>query len=57
VRQPIYDRAVGHWLNYERYLGELVEVIEPIRDRYRRYEAAGRAAGTDARPGMASGGR
>jgi tetratricopeptide (TPR) repeat protein len=57
VRQPIYDRAVGHWLNYERYLGELVEVIEPIRDRYRRYEAAGRAAGAEARPGMASGGR
>ena len=43
VRQPIYSRSVGHWLNYERHLGELVEVIAPIRDRYRRYEAAARA--------------
>jgi tetratricopeptide (TPR) repeat protein len=60
VRQPIYDRAVGHWLNYERHLGELIEVIAPIRERYRRYEAAGLApaeAGLPARPGMAPGGR
>jgi tetratricopeptide (TPR) repeat protein len=40
VRQPIYDRSVGHWRNYEPYLGELIEVVEPIRDRYRRYESA-----------------
>jgi hypothetical protein len=32
VRQPIYDRSVGHWRHYERYLGELIDVIEPIRD-------------------------
>ncbi len=50
VRQPIYDRSVGHWQHYERHLGELIEVIAPIRDRYRRYEAA-------ARPGMAAGGK
>ena len=43
VRQPIYDRSVGHWLNYEHQLGELIEVISPIRGRYRRYEAANRA--------------
>ena len=43
VRQPIYDRSVGHWLNYEHHLGELIEVISPIRDRYRRHEAATRA--------------
>ena len=40
VRQPIYDRSVGHWKHYERHLGELIEVIAPIRDRYRRYERA-----------------
>jgi tetratricopeptide (TPR) repeat protein len=43
VRQPIYDRSVGHWRNYERHLGELLAVIEPIRDRYCRYEPAARA--------------
>jgi tetratricopeptide (TPR) repeat protein len=57
VRQPIYDRSVGHWKHYEHHLGELIEVIAPIRDRYRRYEAAGRAAGDEARPGIAPGGR
>ncbi len=44
VRQPIYDRSVGHWLNYEHHLGELVDVIAPIRNRYRRYEPARRAS-------------
>jgi hypothetical protein len=43
VRQPIYDRSVGHWRNYAQYLDELITVIEPIRDRYRRYEPAGSA--------------
>ena len=43
VRQPIYDRSVGHWRNYQAHLGELIEVIAPIRDRYRRYEGAARA--------------
>ena len=40
VRQPIYDRSVGHFRRYERHLGELIDVIEPIRERYRRYERA-----------------
>ena len=40
VRQPIYDRSVGHWRNYEAHLDELITVIEPIRDRYRRFELA-----------------
>ncbi len=40
VRQPIYDRSVGHFRHYERRLGELIDVIAPIRDRYRRYERA-----------------
>jgi len=60
VRQPIYDRSVGHWQHYENQLGELIEVIAPIRDRYRRYEPVGRAsdfAGGEARPGIAPGGR
>ena len=43
VRQPIYDRSVGHWRNFAPYLDELITVIEPIRDRYRRYEPAGAA--------------
>ncbi len=38
VRQPIYDRSVGHWQNYAAHLDELITVIEPIRERYRRYE-------------------
>jgi tetratricopeptide (TPR) repeat protein len=57
VRQPIYDRSVGYFQHYEAHLGELIDVIAPIRDRYRRYEAAGRAAGGEARPGIAPGGR
>ena len=41
VRQPIYDRSVGHWRHYAQHLDELLAVIEPIRDRYRRYESPG----------------
>jgi tetratricopeptide (TPR) repeat protein len=44
VRQPIYDRSIGHWRNYERELGELIEVIAPVRERYRPHEPA--AAGS-----------
>jgi tetratricopeptide (TPR) repeat protein len=45
VRQPIYDRSVGHWRKFERHLGELVDVIAPIRGRYLRYERVGSAPG------------
>jgi hypothetical protein len=38
VRQPIYDRSIGHWRNFESHLGELIDVLEPIRERYRRFE-------------------
>ena len=38
VRQPIYTGALNFWRNYETHLDELVEILEPIRDRYRRYE-------------------
>jgi tetratricopeptide (TPR) repeat protein len=44
VRQPIYDRSIGHWRHYERELGELIEVIAPARERYRPHEPA--AAGS-----------
>jgi tetratricopeptide (TPR) repeat protein len=40
VRQPIYDRSVGHWRHYETKLGELIDVIAPLGERYRRYERA-----------------
>ena len=38
VRQPIYTGALNFWRNYEGRLGELEEILEPIRDRYRKYE-------------------
>jgi tetratricopeptide (TPR) repeat protein len=38
VRQPIYDRSVGQWRHYEAHLGELLEVLAPLRERYRRHE-------------------
>jgi tetratricopeptide (TPR) repeat protein len=43
VRQPIYADAVGRWRRYEPHLGELLEVLAPVRERYRPYE--GRYAG------------
>jgi hypothetical protein len=42
VRQPIYDRSVGHWQNYAAHLDELITVIAPIRGRYLPYEPAAR---------------
>lgn len=39
VRQPIYTGAINFWRNYERQLEELIEVIAPIRERYRLYES------------------
>ena len=38
VRQPIYTGALNFWRNYEAHLGELMEVLEPVRDRYSKYE-------------------
>ena len=38
VRQPIYTGALNFWRNYEAHLGELVEILEPVRERYRKYE-------------------
>ena len=45
VRQPIYDKSVGHWRHFENHLDELLTVVEPIRERYRRYEPPSRIAG------------
>lgn len=39
VRQPIYTGAINFWRNYEQQLDELIEVIAPIRERYRAYES------------------
>jgi tetratricopeptide (TPR) repeat protein len=30
VRQPIYTDAIGYWKNYEKHLGELLEVLAPV---------------------------
>ncbi|MEL7449720.1 MAG: sulfotransferase, partial [Pseudomonadota bacterium] len=38
VRQPIYTSSVHYWRNYEKYLGELIEVLAPVLPRYDRYE-------------------
>lgn len=38
VRQPIYTDALNFWRNYERHLDELIEIVEPVRARYRKYE-------------------
>ena len=38
VRQPIYTGALNFWRNYETHLRELIEILEPIRHRYRKYE-------------------
>lgn len=39
VRQPIYTGALNFWRNYERHLDELIEIVEPVRAPYRKYEA------------------
>ncbi len=30
VRQPIYTKALNFWRNYEHYLGEMIETLEPL---------------------------
>ena len=34
VRQPLHTRSVHFWRNYEKHLGELIEVLEPVLPRY-----------------------
>jgi tetratricopeptide (TPR) repeat protein len=38
VRQPVHSKSVNFWRNFEDKLDELITVLEPVRDRYRRYE-------------------
>ena len=37
VRQPIYDRSIGFYRNYEDKLDELKEVLAPSLQRYERF--------------------
>jgi hypothetical protein len=30
VRKPIYSSSVNSWRHYEPYLGDLIEVLEPL---------------------------
>jgi tetratricopeptide (TPR) repeat protein len=34
VRQPLYTGSIGFWRNYEDELGELIETLQPVLDRY-----------------------
>jgi tetratricopeptide (TPR) repeat protein len=43
VRQPIYSQSINRWRNYEQYLGELVEVLDPVLPRYAQYESINKA--------------
>ena len=38
VRQPVYTQSIHYWRNYEKHLGELIEVLEPVLPRYAQYE-------------------
>ena len=38
VRQPVYTRSIHFWRNHEAHLGELIEVLEPVLERYAQYE-------------------
>lgn len=33
VKQPVNDRAIGRWKNFEPYLGEALRIVEPIISR------------------------
>jgi len=34
VRQPIYQKGLDHWKNYEEDLSELKRVLEPLKERF-----------------------
>ncbi len=42
VRQPVYQSSVNHWRKYDEHLGELKEVLEPVRERYCQYDEINR---------------
>jgi tetratricopeptide (TPR) repeat protein len=37
VRRPVYTDSLGFWRHYETHVDELVEVLEPVLDRYQDY--------------------
>lgn len=39
VRQPVYSKSVNFWRNHEANLEELIEVLEPVLPRYKKYES------------------
>ena len=39
VRQPIYTQSIHRWRRYEHQLGELIEVLQPVLQRYVQYES------------------
>jgi hypothetical protein len=39
VRQPVHPRSINYWRNYDGKLDELVTVLEPVRERYRKFES------------------
>lgn len=39
VRQPIYTESLHRWRRYDQHLDELKMILEPIMDRYAKYEA------------------
>jgi len=38
VRQPVHSKSIGFWRNHDDKLDELKTVLEPVLDRYRKYE-------------------
>ncbi len=43
VRQPVYTKSIHFWRNHEAHLGELIEVLEPVLERYADYESIGQS--------------
>jgi hypothetical protein len=37
VRQPIHNRSIGFWRNYEDQLGHLKEILAPVLAKYERF--------------------
>jgi hypothetical protein len=37
VRQPIHNRSIGFWRNYEDQLGHLKEILAPVLTKYERF--------------------
>jgi tetratricopeptide (TPR) repeat protein len=41
VRRPLYSSSVNLWRNYERHLGELMQILKPVLERRREPGDAG----------------